>query len=203
MSSLQSQPYEIDRPTGVCAMSGRTLEPGDDYIATLTEEGEALTRLDIALDAWEAGQRPEQMFSYWKATVPEPNTKRKMFVDDAVLMNLLDRLADAEQPQRIAFRFVLMLILMRKKLLRYDRTDRRELNAAGGESSTSDEAQAATQARAATEEWWVLTPKLDPSKGPLGKWNDQVQFEVLDPRLTDEQVKEVTDQLGEILNAEL
>jgi hypothetical protein len=193
MSSLSSQPYEIDRPTGVCAVSGRTLEPGDEYIATLTEDGDDLKRLDIALDAWEAGQRPERMFSYWKAVVPEANAKRKLFVDDAVLMNLLDRLADAEQPQRIAFRFVLMLILMRKKLLRYDRTDRREaVNPAAGEG-----------AEPMTQEWWVLTPKLDLSKGPLGKWNEDVRFEVLDPHLSDEQVREVTDQLGEILHAEL
>lgn len=188
MSSLSSNAYDIDKPTGVCALTGKTLEPGDEYVATLTEDGEALNRLDIAADVWDAGQRPEHLFSYWKAVVPEPNARRKMFVDDAVLMNLLRRLEDAEQPQRIAFRFVLMLILMRKKLLRYDRTDRRRVNAEAGEC---------------TEEWWVLTPKLDLSKGPLGRWNEDERFEVLDPHLSDEQVMAVTEQLGEILNAEL
>lgn len=187
MSQLNSQTYDFERPTGQCAMTGAALEPGTEYIATLIEEGEELKRVDVSCDAWEADNKPEAIFSFWKAIVPEPNQKRKMFVDDEVLLNLLRRLEDAEQPQRIAFRFVLMLILMRKKILRYDRTERREVE--GDES--------------ASQEWWVLTPKLDVSKGPLGKWNDAETLEVLDPHLDDDQVREVTDQLGEILNAEL
>ena len=105
-------------------------------------------------------------------------------------MNLLRRLADADQPQRIAFRFVLMLILMRKKLLRYDRTEHRPI----------DDGTDASQPP--TAEWWIVTPKADLSKGPLGKWSDET-IEVLDPGLDDDQIKQVTDQLGEVLNAEL
>ena len=165
-------------------MTDQPIEPGTAYVATLVEEGEELKRVDVSQAAWEADNRPADVFSFWRAVVPMPNEKRKVFVDDEVLMNLLRRLEDATQPQRIAFRFVLMLILMRKKLLRYDATDRRE----------SDTGEA--------ESWWVLTPKLDLSKGPLGKWADET-IEVLDPQLNDDQVREVTDQLGEILNAEL
>ena len=53
------------------------------------------------------------------------------------------------------------------------------------------------------QEYWKLTPKLDLSKGPLGKWNDEQQFEVLDPKLDESRIEEVTQQLGEILEAEL
>ena len=66
-----------------------------------------------------------RLFSHWESTVPQPNEKKKIFVDDAVLMNLLVRLADTDQPQRLAFRFVLALILMRKKLLRYEGAQKR------------------------------------------------------------------------------
>lgn len=189
MSQFSSPDYDLSRPSGVCALTGEPLAPGESYIATLCEEGDGFVRQDVSTAAWEAGQRPEQLFSYWKAVVPEPNEKKKLFVDDTVLLSLLRRLEDAEQPTRIAFRFVLMLILMRKKMLRYDRTERRLLNNEAGQAVEQD--------------WWILTPKLDPSKGPLGKWNNEETIEVLDPHLDEQGVRDVTDQLSEILQAEL
>ena len=53
-------------------------------------------------------------------------------------MDLFERLADDERPQRAAFRFVLALILMRKRLLRF--AGRK----AGGEGG---------------KEWWLMRPK--------------------------------------------
>ena len=189
MTQFNAPAYDVQRSTGLCAMTGRPLVPHEHYIATLVEEGDLLRRLDICLEAWESGKRPEHVLGYWKSTVPEPNARKKMFVDDGVLMDLLDRLADASQPQRVGFRFVLMLILMRKKLLRYDRTERVPVTTETGEPSH--------------QEWWLLTPKLDLSKGPLGKWDDSRSFRVLDPRLDDSSIRQITEQLGEILQAEL
>lgn len=181
--------YEVERTTGICAFTGRSLEPEETYIATLVEEGDNLKRVDVSMAAWDAGRRPEQLFSYWRAVVPQPHEKKKLFVDDEVLMNLLRRLADATQAQRVAFRFVLALILMRKKLVRYDKTAKRLINNPAGEE--------------VEQNWWQLTAKLDLSKGPLGKWNEEETIEVLDPRLDEQQIRNVTEQLSEILQAEL
>lgn len=190
MSQFNATSYEIPRTSGVCASTGRALEPGETYYAVLidipeVQGGDApmlgLARVDVSAQAWEGGYRPEHLFSYWKSVVPAPNEKKKLFVDDAVLMNLLRRLADTDQPQRLAFRYVLALILMRKKLLRYD-----------GVRHDDDQ-----------QPWWLLTPKLDVAKGPLGKWNAEDTLEVLDPRLDESQIEQVTQQLGEILEAEL
>lgn len=229
MSQFNAPTFDIERPTGQCAFSGRDLEPGEDYIAVLVElseheaddaneagdaeahlpaskkgdkddaaepktviDGIGLKRVDVSLEMWDAGHRPEHVFSYWRTTVPIPNEKKKLFVDDEVLLNLLRRMADTTDPQRQAFRFVLCLILMRKKLVRYDRTERRDVEADG---DSGDEA--------VTEDWWIITPKLDVSKGPLGKWHPDESLEVLDPHLDEAQVLQVTEQLGEILQAEL
>ena len=43
-----------------------------------------------------------------------------MFVDDAMLMAFFERLADEIEQERVNFRFVLALILMRKRRLKYD-----------------------------------------------------------------------------------
>lgn len=190
MTTFNSPGYDLQRFTGRCAFTGRPLEVGQTYVATLVEDGETFRRVDVSVAAWDEGRRPEQLFSFWKTVVPEPNAKKKLFVDDEVLFNLLQRLEDATQPQRLAFRFVLMLILLRKKLLRYDRTESRSAQGAEGEPAVE-------------QDWWVLTPKLDITKGPMSKWHDQARLHVLDPHLDDEGVRQVTEQLSDILQAEL
>lgn len=147
---------------------------------TGSTDGLALKRLDVSMQAWQEGSRPEHLFSYWKTTVPQPSEKKKPFVDDQVMINLLRRLAETDQPQRIAFRFVLTLLLMRKKLLRYDHSENRS-----GQSPQ-------------TEEWWKLTLKPGP-------WSDgqPLQLEVLNPKLDEHQIKQASEQLSEILDTEL
>ncbi len=209
MSQFNASNYEVARATGVCESTGRTLEPGETCYAALVEipedqierdaegkpKGEqalGMRRVDVCEAAWTTGYRPAGLFSYWKTTVPEPNQKKKLFVDDAVLMNLLVRLADATEPQRLAFRYVLALILMRKKLLRYDGTQTRTM-----ELQTEAGPQTIEQA------WWKLTPKLDVTKGHFGKWNEDAPIELLDPKLDEEAVTQVAGQLTDIFEAEL
>ena len=210
MSQFNTPSYEIPRTTGVCASTGRQLEPGETYFATLVEltdeqrraqqaasgsqskENAAaalgMQRLDVSKEAWDEGFRPANLFSFWKTTVPQPNEKKKLFVDDAVLMNLLRRLEDAEEQQRLAFRYVLALILMRKKLLRFDTTETHKVEKDG---------------ETVAQEWWVFTPKQDVTKGHFGKWSDDETIKVLDPHLDESQIEQVTRQLGEVLEGEL
>jgi hypothetical protein len=216
MSQFNAPAYDIERPSGQCAFTGHTFEPGEAYIVTLVEiddppksdasekkkkdkkkdekkvslvEVLGLKRLDVSLSEWEKQHRPERVFSHWKTTASEPNKKRKLFVDEVVLMNLFRRLADTDNDQRLAFRFVLGLILMRKKYIRYDRTEIRW--------------KKESESRSIKQEWWIVTPKLDLSKGPLGKWNNDDPLSMFDPRLGEAEIRQVTDQLSEILEAEL
>jgi hypothetical protein len=69
-----------------------------------------------------------------------PDTR--VFVDDEVLLDLFDRLADDERSQRQAFRFVLALVLLRKRRLKFDRREEVDggvqwhMSARGEQSST-------------------------------------------------------------------
>lgn len=166
--------YHVARSTGRCCASDQPLVPGSMCMATLCERpsDEGFDRKDFSLEAWEAGARPEGLYSYWKTIVPEPDAKPKLLVDDTVLMDLFERLASDERPQRVAFRFVLGLILMRKKLLKF--TGR---NTEGG-----------------TERWLMQ---------PRGAEADQKPLEVINPNLSDEDVRELIDQLSEVLQSEL
>lgn len=116
--------WDIQRTAGVCAGTGRKLEPSEEYVAALIDGQDHFERRDFSLAYWEE-QKPE-VYSYWKTHIPEPNQKKSLFVDDEVLVNFFERLADETEPIKIHFRFVLALILMRKKRLKYEDSRREE-----------------------------------------------------------------------------
>jgi hypothetical protein len=201
MSQL-SNTYDIQRPTGVCAATGRELAPGETVYTALVDppaedraeeqrkandKGELpMLRIDVSADAWEdSAFRPPYLFGFWRAEVPEPNEKKKLLVGDAAIQELLLSMDDATEDKQLAFRYVLALILLRKKLLRHDGIDRRE------------------QEDGPVLDYWQFTPKMDIEKGHFGKWNPSAKFEVLDPHITEDEIAGVTEQLGQVLELDL
>jgi hypothetical protein len=201
MSQLQNT-YDIQRPTGVCAATGRELVPGETVYAALVDppaedrseeqrkandKGELpMLRIDVSADAWEDNDfRPPYLFGFWRTEVPEPNEKKKLLVGDAAIQELMLSMEDASKDKQLAFRYVLTLILLRKKLLRHDGIDRRE------------------QEDGPVQDYWQFTPKLDIAKGHFGKWNEENKFEVLDPHITEDEIAGVTEQLGQVLELDL
>ncbi|MEX2671571.1 MAG: hypothetical protein WD294_05610 [Phycisphaeraceae bacterium] len=213
MTQFNSPSYDVQRPSGQCAFTGEPIQPGETYMATLVEEGELFRRVDVSMAVWEQGRRPEELFSYWQTVLPEREEKKKLFVDNEVLMDLLRRLEDAQQPQRVAFRFVLALILMRKKLLRYDgdapppppQSVSVESGAgnADAEEADTETPQTADEQSGQGGGGWLMTPKVDVHKGPMGKWDEEGTMVVVDPHLDEDGIRQVTEQLNEILQGEL
>jgi hypothetical protein len=195
VTQFNAPTYDVQKPTGRCAFSGRELKPGEPYMASLAElpmqppPQETLAkpasaaaalgfqRVDVSLEAWRDGFRPGGLFCYWRSTVPQPNQKRRLFVDDQVLLNLFHRLEGATEEARLSFRFVLALILMRKKILKYEASEQRP-DGAGGQ-----------------QEWWIMSART-------GDWQAQ-PCEVRNPRLDEAKIVQVTQQLGEILDGEV
>lgn len=111
--------YQIGRVGQECAASGRELAPGDAYIGALIEvEGEEdLVRRDYAPDAWTDADRPAGLFAHWRGVVPEKKSNSTPTLDPASAVELFDQLESAEDPKHIAFRYLLALMMMRKRLL--------------------------------------------------------------------------------------
>jgi len=110
--------WDINRPLGQCAGTGKIIEPGEEYFAALVETAEGLERKDFCADFWQ--QNPPGVYCFWKSKMPLPNQKKKMFIDDDMLMAFFERLGTETDPDKINFRFVLTLVLMRKRKLKYD-----------------------------------------------------------------------------------
>lgn len=117
--------FEISRATGKCAQTGRPFAEGQSYYAVLFERPEGLERIDYSEEAWTGP--PEGAFCYWKARVPVRERKpTTIAVDSSVLVNLFSRLEDETSETKQQFRFVLALLLMRKRLLRFEKAVRED-----------------------------------------------------------------------------
>lgn len=117
--------YEISKVSDLCRHCGREIAPGEELVATVVEADEQLERRDYCPACWEVvrAERDEaDLFGLWRTRIPMPQEKKKLFVDDDLLVNFFERLDGSEDASRLSFRFVLALILMRKKVLVYDRS---------------------------------------------------------------------------------
>ena len=160
--------YDVARPMGKCHVTGETIPPGEKFMAALRETPEGFERVDVSMSAWPNFERND-IVAFWQATMPAQEQKKKLFVDDEVLCELFERLKDTTEQPKLNFRFVLGLILMRKKMLIYD-------------TSRTEEGK----------DIWVMHFKGREDK-----------LDLLNPKLDESQMAEVSQQLGQILNEEM
>lgn len=111
--------YEISRSTGRCAVTRRELKEGESYYVVLIETAEAFERRDYSVDSWDGP--PDGAFCYWRARVPV-KAKGPIVIDHGVLIHLFQRLEQEESEMKQKFRFVLALLLMRKRMLKFEQT---------------------------------------------------------------------------------
>jgi hypothetical protein len=118
--------YDIAKADCLCRTCGRRLASGEELVATLREIGQEFHREDYCPPCWEAQSLSDKadLLGFWKARAPEPARKKKLFVDDEVLLGFFDQLANADTAAKVDLRFVLALVLTRKKLLVYDRAEK-------------------------------------------------------------------------------
>ncbi|MFQ6048784.1 MAG: hypothetical protein ACE5K7_05420 [Phycisphaerae bacterium] len=117
------QKWDIASQTGRCSVSGRELAEGEPFYTVLFDRGDHFERADYSLQCWQGP--PAGAYCFWKSRVPQRRKKRRLLVDDEVLIEFFSRLAGDGEPAKQQFRFVLALILMRKRLLKYEQTIRR------------------------------------------------------------------------------
>ena len=159
--------WVINKPLGECCGTGRQIEPGEEYFGALIETPEGLERRDYSAEYWEK-EKPEA-FCFWRTKLPDPEAKKELFVSDDMLMAFFERLAVETDAEKVNFRFVLALVLMRKRRLKYD----------------------ATKMEGAKEIWCLRIA------------GQKEIAEVVNPHLDDEQIEQLTSQIGQILQADL
>jgi len=108
--------YQIQSSSLRCSRTGRALEPGEKFYSVLFDRDGTWVREDISLEAWQGP--PADAFSFWLCKAPAKDQPRKVIYDDGMLLECFDRLAQEHDPAKIRFRYVLALLLVRRKRLR-------------------------------------------------------------------------------------
>ncbi|MGC4006880.1 MAG: hypothetical protein QM811_28650 [Pirellulales bacterium] len=113
--------FDLRHCTRHCAATGRELRPGEDYFTVLRKAGADVLRDDYAADAWTGP--PPDCLAWWKAKLPPANeTKKPAWAPNDVLLRRFESLADV--PEQADLRYVLALLLIRRRLLRLERSER-------------------------------------------------------------------------------
>lgn len=142
---------------------------GQEYFSALIDTGAAFERRDHCPSCWHNTADRAAAFSFWKTRVPRKQEQTRLLADDDVLWDFFLRLQDDPDPARQQFCYLLALILMRRRALKFE-----DVEKDGG------------------REFLVLrTPR------------QQRRFRVLNPNLTEEQLDQVKEQIGQILNLSL
>ncbi len=112
--------YHIQPNTRRCSVSGRELRVGERFYTALVEEGDHFLRKDFSGEAWQGP--PAGTFSYWTGKVPAAAETTKPCFDDDLLEECFHRLEGQTDPGRVNFRYVVALLLIRRKRLKFEQT---------------------------------------------------------------------------------
>ncbi len=159
----------MDIPTlaRVCAATGQELKPGERIYGALFDEAGKFVRKDFSAGAWN-GPLPGAI-AFWSGRIPTAQAQKKPKFNDKLLLDCFDHLNGSTEPNRLQFRYVVALLLMRRKKLKFEDAQRKPDG----------------------------TDVLILRDGRSGQ-----RLEVADPRLTEEQITTVQDEVFQVLGWE-
>jgi hypothetical protein len=110
--------YQIQPNSRRCAVTGRQMQPGERYYTALLEVNHQFVRQDYSQESWQGP--PAGAFSFWTGLVQTGTEKTKPRFDDDLLEECFQRLEGQAEPSRVNFRYVVALLLMRRKRFRFE-----------------------------------------------------------------------------------
>jgi len=108
--------YEIARSAKSCTATGREFVPGETFFSALIALGAELKRCDYSTAAWQGP--PPGTVGWWKSQMSDQSVRRSHWAPNDVLLSFFDDLA--EQPDKQDMRYVLALLLVRRRVMRME-----------------------------------------------------------------------------------
>lgn len=124
LSNEWSMPRRSDR----CVTCGATFEPGRTHNSALFEQGDGYARCDFCLTCTVSAGPPP--LAVWRGRRPAPGPRRSQALDRETALQIFLRLEHADAAEKQQFRFVLAMLLWRKRVLKFEAATR---NGAGRE----------------------------------------------------------------------
>ena len=128
-----NQEWKIKTRAHTCFVTGQPFVENEPFYTALFEDGgdeDGFIRRDYSVAAWKQERAQLQPFSHWRSLYEPPSTEpaRREVVEKEGAESLLRRLIDEDSPLTENTRFILALMLERKKTLK--ETDSRSLGSA-------------------------------------------------------------------------
>ena len=108
--------FEIQRCTRRCAATERELLPEEIFYSVLVSEGSEVVRHDYCEEAWT--EPPEGAVGWWKSQMPAANANKMHWAPNDVMLHYFQELED--NPAKADVRFILALLLIRRRIVRLD-----------------------------------------------------------------------------------
>ena len=115
-----NEPWSIKSRAHVCAVTERHFEDGEAFYTALFPDPESsgYLRKDFSIDAWEnLGDEVDQAFSFWQTKYLAPVKEEEVEVTDESPEDLLRRLIEEDEEHTENARYILAVMLERKKQL--------------------------------------------------------------------------------------
>ena len=106
--------YKVSRCTRQCHAQQRPLREGEWYYSVVIESGDEYVRQDFSAESWQGP--PEGSIGWWKSRMPTSDEKKMVLAPPEVLIELLRQMEPF--PDRAKSRYLLALMLMRRKIVR-------------------------------------------------------------------------------------
>lgn len=167
---MSEHEWKISKPAPHCQICSTAFVTDGTYYSALLQSPEGLQRADYC-DSCFQGKRPADVFYFWKATPKAANgaKKQRPAIDMDNVLEFFKRLEGDASPQRIAFRYILALMLSRKKML------------AAGEKKKDDQGQ-------------VVQNYREKNAGA-----ETLIHAVVEPELSEEEIQGLSSELGVLL----
>jgi hypothetical protein len=113
-----NQDWEIRQRSETCTLSSRPFGEGETFYTALYREGDGFRREDICEEAWPGRPADPPPFSFWKSVfeLPPPPPPEPLPQQDAE--SILRRLIGENSETTKNARYILALMLERKRLLK-------------------------------------------------------------------------------------
>jgi hypothetical protein len=111
--------FDVQRCTRHCAATGREFTPGEEFYSVLIPQGSEVVRQDYSPAAWQGP--PDEAIGWWKSHMPTPQSNRAQWAPNDVMLHLFDELAADAQKQDM--RYVLALLLVRRRVFRLEESE--------------------------------------------------------------------------------
>lgn len=115
--------WNFAKAGSACCACQTAFAPEQRYFSALIQTpGGGIVRQDYCAGCFEA-KRPENIFYFWKAAQPGEGESLKQHrprIDVEYVFEFFKRLEGDSAPQRVAFRYILALMLSRKKIVLFE-----------------------------------------------------------------------------------